>query len=280
MLGLARNDAAAKSLKRLGVPVHQGELTDLDSLIAGAKACDGVNHTAFIHDFSQFMANIETDRLAVTAIVGALEGTGKPMVISSGTLMVARPGPSGTAYARPATESDMALDPNSGRAAAETLLAAAAERGVRGSAIRLSPTVHGAGEKGFVPMMIAAAREKGFAAYVADSANRWPAVHRLDAARLFRLAVESATPGARLHGAAEEGLSMRAIAETIGEGLGVPVRSLTPEEAPEHFGFLAGFVGFDNPTSNAITRETLGWRPEQPALLADMRDAGYFDKAA
>ena len=276
VLGLARNDANAEALAKVGVDVHRGELTDTDSLVAGAKACDGVIHTAFIHDFSQFMANIETDRLAVTAMAGALEGTGKPLVISSGTLMVATQGPFGAAHARPATEADSAADPNNGRAAAETLLAAAAERGVRGSAIRLSPTVHGAGDKGFIPMIIAAAREKGVSAYVGEGANRWPAVHRLDAARLFRLAVESAAPGVRLHAATEEGIPMRAIAEAIGEGLGVPVRSLTPEEAPAHFGFLGGFVAFDNPISSAVTRSSLGWRPEQPDLLTDMRENGYF----
>ncbi|HEX3365221.1 SDR family oxidoreductase [Phenylobacterium sp.] len=276
VLGLARNDANAEALAKVGVDVHRGDLTDPDSLVAGAKACDGVIHLAFIHDFSQFMANIETDRRAVEAMAGALEGSDKPLVIASGTLMVARPGPSGAAYALPGTEADTAMNPNAGRAAAETLLLGASQRGVRGSVVRLSPTVHGAGDKGFVPMMIAAAREKGVAAYVGDGANRWPAVHRLDAARLFRLAVENAAPGARLHGAAEEGIPIRAIAETIGEGLGVPVRSITPEEAPDHFGFLGAFSAMDNPTSSLATRDALGWRPEHPGLLADMRDAGYL----
>jgi nucleoside-diphosphate-sugar epimerase len=266
VLGLARSDAGADALAKLGVEAHRGELTDHASLIAGAKACDGVIHTAFIHDFSQFLANIEIDRLAVTAMVGALEGTGKPLMIASGTMMVA--------HARPATEHDNPLSLEAPRAASEAIVRGA--KGVRGGVVRLSPTVHGAGDHGFIPTLIAMARSNGFAAYVGNGQNRWPAVHRLDAARLFRLALEKAPPGAVLHAAAEEGIPMLSIAETIGAGLGLPVKSLSEEEAPAYINFLARFVGTDNPTSCAITRQTLGWDPTGPDLLTDLKEHGYF----
>ena len=265
VLGLARSDESAAALARLGGEAHRGDLTDLDSLVAGARACDGVIHTAFIHDFSQFMANIETDRRAVEAMTGALEGSNKPIAIASGTLMVAQ--------GRLATEADGSLDPTAGRAAAETMVRGS--KGVRGSVVRLPPTVHGAGDHGFVPRLIAAARENGVSPYVGDGANRWPAVHRLDAARVFRLAVERGASGA-LHAVGEEGVPMRAIAETIGAGLGVPVRSIPQEEAFAHFDFLAMFIATDNPTSSAVTRSTLGWTPQGPDLLTDMRENGYF----
>jgi nucleoside-diphosphate-sugar epimerase len=265
VLGLARNDASADALARIGVEVHRGDLTDTDSLVAGAQACDGVIHLAFIHDFTQFAANIETDRRSVAAMAGALEGSGKPLVIASGTLMVA--------HASPATEEVPPLDPNAGRAASETIVLTAP--GVRGSVVRLTPTVHGAGDHGFVPRMIELARAKGVAAYVGEGANRWPAVHRLDAARLFRLGLEKAPPGARLHAVAEDGIATRAIAEAIGAGLGVPARSVTPEEAPAYLDFLAGFFAMDNLTTSAATQAMLGWRAQGPGLLDDMR-ANYF----
>jgi nucleoside-diphosphate-sugar epimerase len=264
---LARNDAAADALAQAGVQAHRGDLTDLDSLVAGAKACDGVIHTAFVHDFTQLAANIETDRRAVEAMTGALEGSGKPMVIASGTMMAS--------HARPATERDGPLSPEMPRVASE-LMVLAADRGFRGSVVRLPPTVHGAGDHGFVPRLITSAREKGVSAYVGDGLNRWPAVHRLDAARVFRLALEKAVPGTRLHAVAEEGVPMRSIAEAIGEGLGVPAKSVTQEEAPAYLDFLAMFAPVDNPASSALTREWLGWRPEGPELLTDMRENGYF----
>jgi nucleoside-diphosphate-sugar epimerase len=182
------------------------------------------------------------------------------------------------AHRRPATEQDAPASPDVPRAGSEAAVLAAVGRGVRGSVVRLPPTVHGAGDNGFVPRLIDIARRTGAAAYVGDGANRWPAVHRLDAARLFRLALEKAEPGTRLHAVAEEGIPMRAIAEAIGAGLGVPVRSFTEDEAPAQFGFLAGFVAMDNPVSSALTRSSLGWRPEQPGLLPDMRDSGYFSR--
>ncbi len=268
VLGLARNDASAEKLQAIGVPVHRGELTDTASLVAGAKACDGVIHTAFIHDFSQFMANIETDRRAVEAMAASLEGSGKPLVIASGTLMVAREGV--------ATEADAPANPDGPRAASEIIVRGAATRGVRGAVVRLPPTVHGAGDQGFIPRMIELARKNGAAAYIGEGTNHWPAVHRLDAARVFCLAVEKAAPGSALHAVAEEGVPMRAIAETIAAGLGLPARSVTQEEAPAFLEFLAMFAGVDNRTSSARTREMLGWTPTGPDLLTDIRESGYL----
>ena len=269
VLGLARNDATAASLVKWGVEAHKGDLSDTDSLAAGARACDGVIHTAFIHDFSQYEANAATDGRALDAMARALEGTGKSLVATSGTTVLA-PGHTGTEMDLPALEGLGRI-----RAVSEVVLQAV-ERGVRVSAVRLPPSVHGSGDHGFVPMLIDVARRTGVAAYVGDGTNRWPAVHRLDAARLFRLALEKAVPGARLHGAAEEGIPMRDIAQAIGQGLGVPVRSMTVEEAATHFGWMALFVAIDNPISSAHTRSTMGWQPLQAGLVADMQSSGYF----
>ncbi len=269
VLGLARSDAAAKALAQAGIETQRGDLSDLDSLTAAARACDGVIHTAFIHDWSQSMADrADVDLRAAEAMAGAMAGTGKPLVVASGTLMVAGP--------RIATEADGPPDPSGPRAATEVAVLAASERGVRGSVVRLPPSVHGAGDKGFMPMLIDIARRTGVAGYVGDGANRWPAVHRLDAARLFRLAMEKAPPGTRLHGVADEGIPMREIAETIGAGLGLPVRGVAQDAAVAHFGFLGMFLAMDNRTSSALTRQMLDWRPEGPGLLEDMRDNGYF----
>jgi nucleoside-diphosphate-sugar epimerase len=202
-------------------------------------------------------------------MAGALAGSGKPLVVTSGTALLA-PGRIGTQNDAPSPES-----PGYFRAPSERVLEAA-DRGVRVSVVRLPPKVHGAGDRGFVPMLIDLVRRTGFAAVPGDGANRWPAVHRLDAARLFRLALEHAAPGSRLHGVAEEGIPMRAIAEAIGAGLGVPVRSPAEAAAQAHFGWLAGFVAIHNPSSGALTRERLAWRPRQAGLLADMRQGGYF----
>ena len=270
VLGLARNDAAADALTRLGVEVWRGDLSDTASLIAGARACEGVIHTAFIHDFSAYAAAAETDRRAVEALAGALEGSGKPFVSTSGTALLA-PGRIGSEKDAPAPGSAAGL-----RAASEETVLAAAGRGVRASVVRLPPSVHGPGDHGFVPALIDIARRSGIAAFIGDGANRWPAVHRLDAARLFRLALEKAAPGSRLHGVAEEGISLRAIAEVIGKGLGVPIRSIADGEASAHFDWLAGFVAIDNPTSSAVTRDALGWRPRELDLLTEMRNSGYF----
>lgn len=272
VLGLARNAEAVAKLEKAGAQPHYGSLTDLDSLAAGAQAADGVAHLAFIHDFSKFEENVRIDRRASEAMLDALEGSGKPFVLTSGTAMVA-PG-------RVATEHDIPADVTTGRAATEEHVLAAAHRGIRASVVRLSPSVHGEGDGAFVPMLIDLAREKGLAAYIGDGANRWPAIHRLDAASLFRLALEKAAPGTRLHGAAEEGIAMRDIAQAIGEGLGVPVQSFSTADAEAHFGWFAGFVGLDGPTSSAITRASMGWNPQQNGLLADMRESGYFSASA
>jgi nucleoside-diphosphate-sugar epimerase len=270
VLGLARSDAAANRLAKVGVEAHRGDLADIASLAAGAQACDGVIHTAFIHDFGAYAAAAETDRRAVETLTGALEGSGKPFVLTSGTALLA-PGRIGTEPDAPAPGSAASL-----RAAAETTTLAAAARGVRASVVRLPPTVHGAGDHGFVPALIDIARRAGVSALVGDGANRWPAVHRLDAVRLYRLALEHAAAGTRLHAVAEEGVPLSAIAEAIGIGLGLPVRSITKAEAPAHFDWMAAFVGIDNPTSSALTREALGWSPKEPGLLADMKESGYF----
>lgn len=268
VVGLARNDAAATALAAIGVEAQRGDLTDPDSLVAAARASDGVIHTAFVHDFSNFAANVEIDRRAVAALVGALEGSGKPLVIASGTLMVS--------HARPvATEQDAPLSLEAPRAASEAMVLAP-DAGLRGSVVRLAPAVHDLTRAGLVTSLVELARAKGVSAYVGEGENRWPAVHRLDAARLFHVALERAEPGTRLHAAAEGDIPMRAIAEAIGAALGVPVRSLSPEAAPAHFETFAMFVTLDNPTSSALTRETFGWRPAQPGLLADIRESRGF----
>jgi len=268
VLGLARSDASAEALTRAGAEVQRGELADTEGLAAAAKACDGVIHLAFIHDFSAFEAATLTDQQAVKAMTTALEGSGKPFVGTSGTMTL----PAG----RIGNETDEPAVNGNLRGVTENITLAAAAHGVRASVVRLSPSVHGAGDHGFVPMLIGLARSTGVAAYIGDGSNRWPAVHRLDAARLFRLALEKAAPGTRLHGVAEEGIPMREIAAAIGEGVGVPVRGLGAEEAALHFGWMAMFAGVDNPASSAVTRETMGWRPKGPGLLADMRENGYF----
>lgn len=270
VLGLARTDAAADALAAAGIPAHRGDLADHASLIAGARACDGVIHTAFNHDFSNHHGAVELDRQAVLAMTAALEGTGKPFVLTSGTALAAR--------GRAITEQD-APDPANAitpRGATEQIVLDAAARGVRASVMRLPPSVHGAGDKGFVPLLIGLARRTGVAAYPGDGGNRWPAVHRLDAARLYRLALERAAPGTRLHAVAEEGIPTRAIAEAIGAGLGVPVHGLPAAETARHFDWMARFIGIDNPTSGAATRAGFGWEPTQPDLLTDMRENGYF----
>jgi nucleoside-diphosphate-sugar epimerase len=269
VLGLARTDATAKALTQRGVEAHRGDLSDTESLAEGARVCDGVIHTAYVHDWSvPREVTSETDREAVQAMAAALEGTGKPFVLTSGTAVLA-PG-------RVGTEEDAPPSDAIPRAASERAALDAASRGVRASIVRLPPSVHGTGDHGFVPLLIETARRTGLSAFVGGGANRWPAVHRLDAAHLFRLALEQAAPGTRLHGVAEEGIPMREIAVAIGEGLGVSVRSLTPDEAREHFGWFAGFVAIDNPTASALTRAAFGWSPQEIRLLADIQENGYF----
>ena len=270
VLGLARSDRAAGILARLGAEAHQGELSDLGSLGAGARACEAVIHLGFVHDSGDFPAAAATDREAITAIGDALANSDKVFVGTSGTMLLA-PG-------RPGTEDD-AADPHSAasfRVASEQAALAMAERGVRASVVRPAPSVHGEGDKGFVPMLIRLARDTGMSAYVGDGRNRWPAVHRLDAARLFRLALERGAAGARFHAVGDEGIAFREIAGVIGRRLDVPVMSKSPEEAADHFGPLHFVVSADNPASNARTRERLGWNPDQPGLMADLDGSHYF----
>ncbi len=269
VLGLARSEAAANSLIAAGAQVQRGSLEDLESLRSAAAASDGVIHTAFIHDFSAYAASVESDRRAVEALAGALEGSGKPLVIASGTLMVA--------HARPGTEQDAPVSVDVPRAASEATVLAAAGRGVRGSVVRLPPSVHGDGDHGFVPALIGIARQKGVSAYVGDGLNRWPAVHRLDAAHLFRLALEKGSAGARYHAVADQGVPVRDIADVIGRRLNVPVVAKSPEEAADHFGFLGYVLGIDGPASSAQTQERLGWRPTQPGLISDLDRPSYFE---
>ena len=270
VVGLARSEASAASLAAAGAEVHRGSLDDLDSLRAGAAASDGVIHCAYIHDFSDMAGAAAADRGAIEAFGAALAGSGRPLVITSGTLLVS-PG-------RLATEEDApTAGPDSHpRVAAEGLALALAPRGVRPSVIRLPPSVHGDGDKGFVPALIAIARAKGVSAYIGDGLNHWPAVHRLDAARLYRLALEKGAAGSRFHGVGDEGVPTREIAEVIGRRLNVPVVSKSPEEAGEHFGFLGYFFGINGPASSKITREQLGWQPTQPGLVADLDHGAYF----
>jgi nucleoside-diphosphate-sugar epimerase len=270
VLGLARSDAAARSLSAAGAEAQRGALDDPDSLKRGVAGSDGVIHTAFIHDFSNMAAAAETDRLAIEALGAALAGSGRPFVVTS-AIGLLPPG-------RVGTEED-APDPNSAgghRLASERAARSLASRGVRVAVVRLPPSVHGEGDHAFVPGLIRIAREKGVSAYVGDGQNRWAAVHRLDAAHLYRLALEKGLAGAVFHGVADEGVPTRDIADVIGRHLNVPVVSKSPEEAGAHFAWLARFFALDIPASNARTVERLGWRPRQPGLISDLEQGHYF----
>ncbi|MFF3375045.1 SDR family oxidoreductase [Streptomyces sp. NPDC002680] len=272
VVGMARSDESAASLKEAGAEVHRGDLDDLDSLRAGAAASEGVIHTAYVHDFRDMAEAARTDLRAVETMGEALVGSGRPLLICSGTAF--SPGVL-------ATEDDPG-DPSRShmyRLASETAVMRLAERGVRASVVRLPPSTHGKGEYGFVPRLIDIARAKGVSAYPGDGTNRWAAAHRFDVARLFRLALESAPPGTRLHAVAEEGVPVREIAEAIGRGLGVPVKSIPTEETQDHFGWLGNFFALDLPASSAVTREGLGWEPVETGLLADL-GAGYYFASA
>jgi nucleoside-diphosphate-sugar epimerase len=278
VLGLARSDAGAASLASVGAEVHRGSLEDLDSLRSGAAASDGVIHTAFIHDFSDFASDFaracEVDQRAIETLGAVLAGSDRPLVVASGT--AALPG-------RLVTEEDTA-DLNSAarlpRRSEEAALSFSS-RGVRASVVRLPRSVHGEGEghHGFVPTLISIARAKGVSAYPGDGSQRWPAVHRLDAAHLFRLALESTPTGSRLHAVADSGVPVREIAGGISRRLGVPVVALPVEEAGSHFGFLGPIFSLDCPASSALTQQRLGWHPVQPGLLADLDHDYYFTMA-
>lgn len=265
VLGLSRSDKGAAALAVAGAEVHRGDLEDLDSLRSGAAASDGVIHCGFIHDFSRFQEVCEADRRAIEAMGDALAGSDRPFVITSGTGMGTKvPG-------QPATEDH--FDPNhpNPRAGSEIAAEAVADRGVRVTVVRL-PQVHNTEKQGLVTPAIEIAREKRVAAYVGDGLNRWPSVHLLDAAPVYRLALEKGPNRARYHAVAEEGVTAKAIAEAIGRGLKIPVVSLSPEEAAGHFGWMGFFAGLDMPASSVLTQERLGWHPTQKAGMIEDLD--------
>ena len=263
VLGLARSEASAQKLTGAGGEVLRGDLKDLESLRTGAAQADGVIHAGFIHDFTRFAEVCEVDKLAIQTIGEVLAGSGRPFIVTSGTAMVS-PGQLATENIK------HPVNPGWPRASEQTGDAVGA------AAVRLSPSVHGDGDHhGFVPILVKTAREKGFSAYIGEGLNRWNAVHRLDAARLFRLALEHATPGARYHASAEEAITARSIAEAIGKQLNLPVRSVTPEAAAEHFGWFAQMAALDCPSSSQWTRENLNWQPTHPTLLTDIGNGIY-----
>ena len=266
VLGLTRSDEGAKALLAAGAQVHRGNVEDLASLRSGAAQAEGVIHTAFNHDFSRFLQNCEDDRRAIAALGEAIAGSDRPLVITSGSAIVATPG-------RLSLETDAppAGSAKHPRAASEEAAGLLSAQGLRVSSVRLSPSVHDTVKAGLTTYLIAVAKEKGISAYVGSGANRWPAVHRLDAATLFRLALDKGTSGARYNGVDEEGIALKDIAQGIGGYLKVPVVSLTPEQAAAHFGWLAMFISLDCPASSALTRQALGWQPMHRGLLADLQ---------
>jgi len=271
VLGVARNEAGAAALKAKGVDVFYGDLSDPAGLAEGAAGCDGVIHLAFIHEFDKFLENIQTDRRAVDAMLAALAGTGKPFIGTSGTAM-------GAALGRPATEDD-APDAEGFaalRGATETAVIEASKRGVRSIAIRL-PQVHDTGDRaGFVGYLVESCHKAGVAAYIGEGDNHWPAAHRSDVARLYRLALEHGEAGNRLHAVGEAGVRLRDIAEVISKGLGVPLKSVTADEAAQMFGFLGAFLAMDNIASNEITRRSMNWEPTGPKLFDDLPTHSLF----
>jgi len=267
VLGLARSDAAASSLTAAGAEVQRGSLDDLDSLRNGADVADAVIHAGFIHDFANYAAAAETDKRAIETIGAVLTGSHRPFIVTSGTAL--------TAPGHVATEKDSAnstFPRKSEQAAAST-----APGGARVSVMRLPPSVHGVGDHGFVPLLIRLAREKGVSAYVGQGLNRWPAVHRLDAARLYRLVLEESPTAPRYHAVADEGVPFREIAEVIGRRLNIPIVSKSPEEAADHFGWFAHFAALDCPASSVQTQEQLRWRPTQASLIPDIDQPSYFE---
>ena len=268
VLGFARSDTGATSPVAAGAQVHRGDLEDLDSLRSGAAAADGVIHLGFVHDFSRFKEICEIDRRAIEVLGAALAGSDRPLIVTSGTGIAFTPG-------RLTTEDDAPNSPLP-RIASEEAAASVAAQGVRVMVMRL-PQVHDPVKQGLITYLIAVAREKNVSAYVGDGLNRWAAVHQLDAAHLYRLALEKGSAGARYNAVAEEGVPLREIAEAIGRGLKVPVIAKSPEEAAEHFGWLSMFVGADAPASSALTQERLGWRPTGVGLISDLDHARDFE---
>jgi nucleoside-diphosphate-sugar epimerase len=271
--GLARSDASAAAVQEAGAEVIRGSLDDLDTLTAAATAADGVIHTAYVHDFSQMEAAAVTDRRVITTLGAALEGSDRPLVVTTGT-GVLQPG-------RPVREDDRhdPSTPGHPRRENETVALELADRGVRVSVVRPAPSVHGEGDHGFVARLVDIARERGASGYVADGANRWAAVHRLDTARLYRMALEQGPAGSVYHAVGEEGVATRDIADVIARHLNLPLVSVDPGDAAEHFGWLGAFFSWDAPASNALTRERLGWEPTHQGLLADLDEGFYFAPA-
>lgn len=272
VVGLARNDAAAETVTRLGGEPHLGDLSDSESIADAARASDGVIHTAFVHDFTNLQASGEIDRHVIEAFGVALAGSGKPLVVTSTNAHLA--------LGRLGIEDD-APDPHSAvgyRIPTEVATLALASRNVRACLVRLPPSVHGDGDHAFLPLVINHARQKGLSAFVGEGTNRWPAVHRLDAAHLYRLALENGSAGTRYHAMADEGVPFREIATVIGKRLNIPVVGISPGKgATDHFGWLTHFVAMDCPASSAQTQLQLGWKPTQPGLLADLDNRRYFE---
>jgi len=269
VLGLTRSEAGAERLKAAGAEVQYGDILDLDSLREGAAKSEGVVHLAFQHDFSQFLKVCEDDRKAIEAMGEVLVGSKRPFVVTSGTAIAAN------VDGKPSTEESPTTSHNP-RAASEAAVRALASRGVNTSVVRLAQ-IHDTHKQGLVPYVTAVAKEKGVSVYIGEGGNRWPAAHVTDTARLYRLAIEKAEPGAIYHAVDEEGVSAKAMAEAIGRGLKVPVKSITPEEAEGHFGWLAMFARLDMPSSSAITRKKLGWTTSGPGLIADLDGMDYSE---
>jgi nucleoside-diphosphate-sugar epimerase len=268
VLGLARSDASAQKLIDAGAEVHRGDLEDLDSLRSGAESTDGVIHAGFIHDFTRFPEVCQVDKIAIETIGEVLTGTDRPFIVTSGSALVS-PGKLAT---EDIVQSFNPAWPRASEQAAEALLA----HGVRTAIVRLSPSVHSDEDKhGFIPILVNLAREKGVSAYIGEGLNRWNAVHQLDAANLYRLALENATPGARFHAAAEESITVKVIAEAIGKQLNIPVVSIAPEAAAEHFGWFSHMAAIDCPASSVWTQEQLKWHPTHSTLLADIENGVY-----
>ncbi len=284
VVGLARSDASAAALDAAGAEVQRGTLDDLDILRGAAGASDGVIHLAFKHELAfsgDFQGAADADRRAVETLGDALMGSDRPLLIASGTLAVA-PGRVATerdGHGPASTMAGYGSGPQTRWETAELVLSMAS-RGVRSSVVRLAPTNHGDGDNGFMARLVGIARDKGLSGYIGDGTNRWPAVHRLDSAHLFRLALEQAPAGSTLHAVADEGVPIRDIAAVIARHLDIPVVSISDEDAPEHFTWLAHFLAADSPASSALTRELLGWSPTQPGLLEDLDQGHYFNKPA
>jgi nucleoside-diphosphate-sugar epimerase len=272
VVGLARSDQAAAAVEAAGAGVHRGNIDDLDSIRSGAATADGVIHTAYSHDFSEIEKAAQANLGAIETLGSALESSGRPLVITTGTALI-RPG-------TVVTEED-SPDPHTAPplAGAEHIVMELASRGVRSAIVRPGITVHGEGDHGFVPVLIDVARTKGVSAYIDDGSNRWPAVHRLDAARVYRVALEHGPADSAFHAVAEEGVPTREIAEVIGRHLELPVISIAPEQAADHFGWIGALFALDVPASSRLTQQRLGWQPTHPGLIEDLETGHYFQSA-